>query len=94
MMLTERQRFCLEWLRQSRQSKIRWMRNGKDAYGPPEKWDAIELVGAEGSIRISVTDWEALRPFKRIAPIDSGFAFVPNEAGLAMLSSANREVSK
>jgi hypothetical protein len=42
------------------------MRNGKDAYGDPEKWDAIELSGQAGSIRISLQDHLAIRSYTMV----------------------------
>jgi hypothetical protein len=46
------QMFALRWIHMQPQARSRWMRNGKDAYGNPDKWDAIELSGPNGSKEI------------------------------------------
>lgn len=81
--MTPRQKFILEWLGSNHQSRSRWMRNGKDAYGPPEKWDAIEISGKEGSVVIAATDWEALREHIEAAPPESNKMFQPRDAALS-----------
>lgn len=77
MELTDRQRFCLEWLRQNPQSQAGWRRNGKAAYGPPDKWDAMEIKGKQGSIVIATADWEALRGHLKAAPYESKQIWIP-----------------
>jgi hypothetical protein len=64
--LTESQLFALRWIDTQSHTRSRWMRNGKDAYGDPEKWDAIELSGQTGSIRISLEDHLAIRPYTMV----------------------------
>lgn len=94
--MTERQKFALQWLQQNHQSKFRWLRNGKNAYGPPDKWDTMEISGTDGSIRIPVADWEALHPYMRTSSYEeSGKGFMPNDAGIeAMRANAEQMGSK
>lgn len=93
-MLTDRQRFALEWLRSNHQSRSRWMRKGKDAYGSPELWDAIEISGKQGSIVIPAPDWEAIRDLVKTADPESEKMFVPNDAGVSALSLHQRAVGE
>lgn len=78
--LTPRQKFVLDWLASNHQSRSRWMRSGKDAYGPPEKWDAIEISGRDGSVVIAEADWRALSSLIEVAPFDSGRMYQPRSA--------------
>jgi hypothetical protein len=68
--LTRAQITALRWINDFPHTRARWMRNGKDAYGPPETWDQYELSGSQGSLRISALDQEAIRPFVEPAPWD------------------------
>jgi hypothetical protein len=90
MSLTARQIYVLDWLRHNHQSRARWMRDGLEAYGPSEKWDTFEISGRDGSIRIAVSDWEAIRPYKQNPGAESERMFEPNDAGLAALTGAGR----
>lgn len=66
--LTETQVDALSWIDRFPCSQSRWMRNGKEAYGDPAKWDEIEFSGMRGSIRIASGDWTAIRDL--IEPAD------------------------
>jgi hypothetical protein len=85
-MLTDRQKFILRWLETNPQSRSRWLRNGRAAFGKPEEWDALEISGTDGSIRIHVSDWKALYPYKRICAAEENKMFAANEAGKAALA--------
>lgn len=86
MTLTDRQKFVLLWLHNNHQSRARWLRNGKAAYGNPETWDAMEVGGRDGTIRVTVADWKAIQPFKEAPGFEvSGKIWRPNEAGLKEL---------
>lgn len=86
-MLTDRQKFALLWLRDNHQSDLAWTRNGKAAYGSPDKWDAMKISGKQGSIIIPTPDWEAIRPYICVAHHETGRAYIPNEAGAEILAA-------
>lgn len=75
----------LDWLANNPQDRARWMREGREAFGPPELWDTIEISGRDGSIRIAATDWVATKDLRMIAGADSGKMFDVNDAGRAVL---------
>ena len=83
--LTDRQKYVLRWLDGNPQHRSRWMRNGKAAYGDPEHWDAIEISGPDGSIRVRTDDWKALNGLLWYPPASSNKMFAPNEDGRAAL---------
>jgi hypothetical protein len=78
--ITERQQFVLNWLQHNPQSRSRWMRNGKEAYGHPTTWDAIEISGKQGSIVIAESDWRAISDLIKHADFNSDQMFVPRAA--------------
>lgn len=84
-MLTQTQKDALRWIDRFPVNKVRWMRKGKSAYGPSEKWDAIELSGPRGSILIPTGDWEAIQPLKVMHPDG------PNAPKIWVLNEAGRE---
>jgi hypothetical protein len=61
--LTQRQRFVIKWIDENEHHRARWMREGREAFGPPDTWDAFEISGYEKRIRIKRADFEAILPF-------------------------------
>jgi hypothetical protein len=70
------------------------MRNGKGAYGDADKWDAIELSGPTGSIRISLEDHLAIRPYTMVvADRERKKMYGANEEGKRLLREASNAES-
>lgn len=84
MALSETQHAALVWINIFPCTKAGWRRNGKSAYGPPEKWNGMELSGSQGSILVHVTDWEAIRGFLDCMPAPNKI-YGLNAAGRAAL---------
>lgn len=73
---SRRQRFILKWLAENEHHKWRWMREGRNAFGPPETWDTIEISGHQKRIRIKRADFEAISPHVETTS-DEGRIFKP-----------------
>jgi len=61
--LTQRQRYIINWIDENEHHRARWMRDGREAFGPFETWDAFEISGYKTRIRIKRKDFEAILPF-------------------------------
>jgi hypothetical protein len=61
--LTQRQRFVLKWIDENEHHRARWMREGREAFGPHETWDAFEISGYKKRIRIKRGDFKAILKF-------------------------------
>lgn len=68
--LTPRQIQVLRWLDENPSHRARWLVRGKAPTGrdSPDKWDAMEISGANGSIRIAEKDLRAIDGLKTINP--------------------------
>lgn len=61
--LTKRQIAVLQWLYDNPSRRAQWMIGGRRAWGPPETWTHLRIVGMNGRITVKAEDWSAVRPF-------------------------------
>jgi hypothetical protein len=64
-----------------------WRRNGKSAYGPPDKWNEYRCSGKSGSITVSSDVQKECRKFVSIGPHGASI-YQLNDAGKAALKSS------
>jgi hypothetical protein len=94
MSLTKSQRFALQWIDAQPHTRARWMRNGKDAYGKPETWDAFELSGRNGSLIMSLADHAALRDlYEPASEADRSRMYKLSDKGKKALASSSPEIT-
>lgn len=69
--MTPTQTKALRWINDFDHHEIQCRRGKRMAYGDPSTWTGVRLKGREGSIEITMADWDAIRHLIQPAPLGS-----------------------
>lgn len=90
--LSSRQLKILRWLDENPSYRARWLVNGRapKPTDTPDMWDAMEIAGERGSIRIDAADLDALRDLKTVSPSPDKMYGITDEARALIAKAAQR----
>lgn len=83
--ITAEMRKALNFINDTRITMSEWRRDGKAAYGKPDKWNQFRMAGDGAMLTISADTQAAIRPLTKVGPQD-GSMYVLNAAGHAALN--------